>query len=292
MQLSAAIGPGRDGSTVGVGDGCLSRRRPLVPVGHAEQVPAEADPPGQDGVDDHALHPAVPEVEVVLRDVQAEGQEGTDTEQDRKIRERRTEDPEREDCRQGREEERDEGHDAVEPVGGVLREDADPDRAGPRKQDDDHQDPVLERPEDEPGRGQDREAEEDDRAIEDRGTRSHSQIADVVRRDRICRVHRFCYDHGDRELDGAREEEQARPLSVLEAHRRGSWALRLNHFEGPDTSRRTSFSSTSWIAVRNHATATRYLASRSFVSATNARSSSRRTRSGRSSRWTYRMRKS
>src|SRR5213596_3225897 len=150
----------------------------------------------------------------------------------------------------------------------------------------------LNAPEDEPGRGQDRDAEEDDRGIEDRGTRSHSQIADVVRRDRIRRVHRFGDDHGDRELDRAREEEQARPLSVLEAHRRGSWALRLNHFEGPDTSRRTSFSSTSWIAVRNHATASRYLASRSFVSATNARRSSRRTRSGRNSRWTYRMRKS
>src|SRR5438552_1470944 len=292
MQLSAAIGPGRDGSTVGVGDGCLSRRRPLVALGHAEEVPAEADPPGQDGVDDHALHPAVPEVEVVLRDVQDEGQEGTDAEPDRKIREGRTEDPEREDGRQGREEERDEGHNAVKPVGGVLREDADPDRAGPREQDDDHQDPVLERPEDEPGRGQDRDAEEDDRGIEDRSARPDSQIADVVRRDGIGRVYRFGDDHADRELDRAREEKQARPLSVLEAHRPGSRALRLNHFEGPDTSRRTSFSSTSWIAVRNHATASRYLASSSFVSATNARRSSRRTRSGPSSRWTYRMRKS
>src|SRR2546430_15473513 len=97
-------------------DGYLGRRRPRVPGGHAEQVPAEADPPGQDGVDDHALHPAVPEVEVVLRDVQAEGQEGTDTEQDRKIRERRTGGPGPEGCPPGRAEGRGEGNKGEEAV--------------------------------------------------------------------------------------------------------------------------------------------------------------------------------
>src|SRR5207249_4953009 len=180
----------------------------------------ETDAPCEDGIDDHPLHPAVPKTEEVTRNEQAEGSKRTDPEQDRDIGERRAKDPEREDGGQAREEERDERDDRVEEAEG-LREDANPGGSDSREEDQDHEDRILECPEDEPRRREYRDAEQNDRRVEHRGAITDPEVADVVRRDAVRRIHRFGDDHADRELRGPGEEEQARPLSVLEAHARG-----------------------------------------------------------------------
>src|SRR5216110_1177733 len=194
-----------------------ARGRWSLGVRHPEQVAAETDAPCEDGIDDHPLHPAVPETEEVIRNEQAEGSERTDPEQDRHIGKRRAKDPEREDGGQAREEERDERDDRVEEAEG-LREDADPDGSDSREEDQDHEDWVLECPEEEPRRREDRDAEQNDRRVEYCGASTDPEVADVVRRDAVRRIHRFGDDHADRELRGPGEEEQARPLPVLEAH--------------------------------------------------------------------------
>src|SRR5207302_10849330 len=104
------------------------RGRWSLGVRHPEQVAAETDAPCEDGIDDHPLHPAVPETEEVIRNEQAKGSERTDPEEDRHIGERGTEDPEREDGGQPREEERDERDDRVVEAEG-LREEVNPDGA-------------------------------------------------------------------------------------------------------------------------------------------------------------------
>src|SRR5436190_4073006 len=144
-----------------------ARGRWSLGVRHPEQVAAEADAPCEDGIDDHPLHPAVPETEEVIRNEQAEGGERTDPEQDRHIGERRAKDPEREDGGQTREEERDERDDGVEEAKG-LREDADPDGTDSGEEDRDHEESILECAEDEPRRCEDDDAEQDDRSVEDR----------------------------------------------------------------------------------------------------------------------------
>src|SRR2546421_1515985 len=254
-------------------------------VRHPEQVAAETDTPCEDGIDDHPLHPTVPKTEEVIQNEQPEGSERTGPEQDRHIGERRVKDPEREDGGQAREEERDERDDRVEEAEG-LREDADPDGSDSREEDQDHQDWVLECPEEEPRRREDRDAEQNDGRVEYRGARPDPEVADVVRRDAVTRIYCFGDDHADRELRGPGEEEQARPLSVLEAHVPGRRSPALNHFEVPATSRRIRSSSTSSIALSNHTRAWRYFVARSSGSLTNARPSSRRTTSAGSSRYT------
>src|SRR6266566_7558117 len=255
-----------------------ARRRRLPRMRHPQQVSTETDAPGENRVDDHPLHPAAPETEEVIRNEQAEGSERTDPEQDRHIGERRTEDSEREDCGQPGEEERDERDDRVEEADG-LREDANPDGSDSREEDQDHEDWVLECPEEEPRRREDRDAEQNDRRVEYRGASTDPEVADVVRRDAVTRIHRFGDDHADRELRGPDEEEQARPLSVLEPHARGRRSPALNHFEFPATSLRICGSSTFSIALSNHARAWRYFVARSSGSLTNARPSSRRATS-------------
>src|SRR5438132_7204123 len=272
-------------SEAGCPQSTSGRGRWSLGVRHPEQVAAETDAPCEDGIDDHPLHPAVPETEDVIRNEQAEGSERTDPEQDRHIGERRTKDPEREDGGQAREEEREKRDDPVEEAEG-LRDDANPDGSDSREEDRDHKDWVLECPEEEPRRREDRDAEQNDRRVKDRGARPDPEVADVVRRDAVSRIHRFGDDHADRELRGPDEEEQARPLSVLEAHVPERRSLALNHFEVLATSRRICSSSTSSIALSNHARAWRYFVARSSGSLTNARPSSRRTTSGGSSRYT------
>src|SRR6266480_4129839 len=208
-----------------------ARRRRLPRMRHPQQVSTETDAPGENRVDDHPLHPAAPETEEVIRNEQAEGSERTDPEQDRHIGKRRAKDPEREDGGQAREEERDERDDRVEEAEG-LREDADPDGSDSREEDQDHEDWVLECPEEEPRRREDRDAEQNDRRVEYRGASTDPEVADVVRRDAVTRVHRFGDDQADRELRGPGEEEQTRPLSVLEAHARGETVSGPKSFRG------------------------------------------------------------
>src|SRR5256885_14540594 len=262
-----------------------ARGRWSLGVRHPEQVAAETDAPGEEGKDDHRLHPAVPETEEVIRNEQAEGSERTDPEQDRHIGERRAKDPEREDGGQPGEEERDERDDGVEDAEG-LREDANPDGSDSREEDQDHEDSGLECPEEEPRRREDRDAEQNDRRVKDRGGRPDPEDADIVRRDAVTRIHRFGDDYADRELRGPGEEEQARPLSVLEVHVPERRSRNLNQFEGPATSRRICPPSTVSIALSNHARAWRYLVARCSGAVAEGRPSGRRTATGGSSRYT------
>src|SRR5207247_9583392 len=71
-----------------------ARGRWSLGVRHPEQVAAETDAPGEDGIDDHPLHPAVPETEDVIRNEQAVGSERTDPAQDGDIGKRRENAPE------------------------------------------------------------------------------------------------------------------------------------------------------------------------------------------------------
>src|SRR2546422_1848778 len=154
-----------------------------------EEVPSEGQPPSQDGPHDHPFHPAGAESNVRLRDVQPQGREREEAKEDRDILEWRPDDSHREDRGKGDEDERPERDERVNDAEG-FHEDADGNRANAGERDHNGHEPVLERPQEEPGGRKDYEADENNRRIENERGGSRTEVAYVVVRNAISTGHR------------------------------------------------------------------------------------------------------